>query len=142
MSLIKYNPWDPFEELDRLFRDWPAMNAGKDRGFIPAIDMYQTKDAVVVESPLSGIKPEDVEVTVENGMLTLRGENRHEREVDEKDYYRKEVRSGSFCRRIPLPADVKEEDVKAEFKSGILKITCPKEVKKILEGRKIEIEKK
>lgn len=141
MSLIKWTPFDPFEEFDRFFRDWPAL-AGKDRGFIPAIDMYQTKDAVVVESPLSGLKPEDVEVTVEKGILTLKGESKHEREVDEKDYYRKEVRSGSFYRQIALPTGVKEDAVKAEFKDGVLKVTCPKEVKKIFEGRKVEIEKK
>jgi HSP20 family protein len=72
------------------------------------------------------MRPEDVSVSVEKGVLTLKGESKKEHEVEDKNYYRKEVRSGSFYRELPLPAPVLEDKVTAEFKDGILKITCPK----------------
>jgi HSP20 family protein len=74
--------WDSFEDL------MPTI--------APAMDMYETKSDVIVEAPLAGVKPEEVEVTVEKGVLTLKGESKKEHEVDDKNYYRKEVRSGSF----------------------------------------------
>lgn len=109
---------DPFEEMEGII--------GK--AFVPAMDVYETKDAVVVEIPLAGIDPKEVKVSVEKGVLTVQGESSKEHEVEEKNYYRKEIRSGSFYRQIALPAAVKEDSVKAEFEDGILKITCPKTV--------------
>jgi HSP20 family protein len=88
--------------------------------------MYETDKAVVVEAPLAGVRPEDVSVSVQNGMLMVKGESKKEHEIDEKNYYRKEVRSGSFFRQIPLPTGVLEDKVTAEFEDGVLKITCPK----------------
>ncbi|MFA4830825.1 MAG: Hsp20/alpha crystallin family protein [Patescibacteria group bacterium] len=128
MSLIRWSPWDPFEEMEEMMSRLPAMPnmAQMAKGFTPAMDVYETKDAVVVETPLAGVNPNDVEVSVEKGVLTVKGESKKEHEVDEKNYYRKEVRSGSFFRQVALPAAVKEDAVKAEFEDGILKITCPK----------------
>ena len=96
------------------------------QGFVPAMDVYETKDAVVVETPLAGVDPGDVQVSVEKGVLTIQGESKHEHEVDEKNYYRKELRSGSFYRQVALPVSVKEDAVQAEFSGGMLKITAPK----------------
>jgi len=93
---------------------------------VPAMDVYQTDKAVIVEMPLAGIKPENVEVNLEKGVLTVLGKSNKEHEVDEKNYYRKEVRSGSFYRQVALPAPVADDKVKAEFEDGVLKITCPK----------------
>lgn len=94
--------------------------------FIPPVDVYETKTAVVVETPLAGIDPADVHVHVEKGVLTIEGQSKKEREVEEKNYYRKEVRSGSFYRQVPLPVAVKEEGVQAEFEDGVLRVSCPK----------------
>lgn len=99
---------------------------GMSRGFVPAMDVYETKDAVIVETPLAGVDVKDVEVSVEKGVLTIQGQSKKEHEVDEKNYYRKEIRSGSFFRQVALPAPVKENDVTAEFENGVLKIMCPK----------------
>ncbi|PIZ94820.1 MAG: heat-shock protein Hsp20 [Candidatus Magasanikbacteria bacterium CG_4_10_14_0_2_um_filter_37_12] len=135
--------WDPFQEMEEMMNRLPAL-AGMNmptKGFVPAMDVYETKDAVVVETTLAGVRPEDVEVRVENGLVTIQGETNKEREVEEKNYYRKEVRSGSFFRQVPLPVAVDEEKVKAEFDGGVLKITCPKAGKKV-DGKKIEIEVK
>ena len=128
MSLIRYNPWDPFEGMEEMFNNLPAMrNMGAmQKGFVPAMDVYETKDAVVVETPLAGVDPNEVEVNVENGVLTIKGQSKKEHEVDDKNYYRKEVRSGSFFRQVDLPNAVKEDGVKAEFEDGVLKISCPK----------------
>jgi HSP20 family protein len=116
--------WDPFAELDESMR-LPAVNPSL-KAFVPAVDIYETDNAVVVEAPLAGMRPEDVQVSVEKGVLTLRGETKKEHEVEEKNYYRKEVRSGTFYREIALPAPVLDDKTAAEFKDGILRITCPK----------------
>ena len=125
MSLIRWSPmWDPFAELDESMR-LPSINPSL-KAFVPAVDIYETDDAVVVEAPLAGMRPEDVQVSVEKGVLTLKGETKKEHEVEEKNYYRKEVRSGTFYREIALPAPVLDDKTAAEFKDGILRITCPK----------------
>lgn len=124
MSIIRWSPmWDSFEEMNDMLNNLPAVN---NKGFVPAIDVYQTDKAVVVETPLAGVRPENVSVSVEKGILTVQGHSQKQREVDEKNYYRKEVRSGSFFRQIVIPATVQEDKVEAEFNEGILKITCPK----------------
>lgn len=112
--------WDPFAEMEEMMRRFPS------RGFVPAMDVYETKEAVMVETPLAGVDAKDVEVSVEKGVLTIQGESKKEHEVDDKNYYRKEIRSGSFFRQVALPAPVKEDKVTAEFENGVLKITCPK----------------
>ena len=109
--------WD----MEGFFPKLPSM-----KGFVPAMDVYETKDAVMVETPLAGVNVKDVDVSVENGVLTVQGESKKEHEVDEKNYYRKEMRSGSFFRQVALPAAVKEDKVSAEFEDGVLKIKCPK----------------
>jgi len=135
MSLVKWTPMfpDPFEEMDRFF-DWPASRAA---GFTPAVDVWEDENNVYVESPLPGIDPQNVNVSVENDVLTIQGKSEKKSEVDEKNYYRKEVRSGSFHRAIALPASVKNEGIEAEFESGILKITLPKEER--VKPKKIDV---
>lgn len=135
MSLIKYNPsWDPFREMDDMMQNMPMMRRNMPSSspmamgsFLPAVDVYETKESVVVEASLPGIDPANVEVSIDNNHVTIKGEHNKEREVEEKNYYQKEVRSGSFYRTVPLPAAVKEEHIEAEFEDGVLKITCPKE---------------
>jgi len=137
MSLIRYQPWDPFQEMEDVFNRFPSLPSltGNKNAFVPAMNMYETKDAVIVEIPLAGVDPKDVEVSVEKGVLVIQGETKKEHEVDDKNYYRKEMRSGSFFRQVALPVSVKEDKVDAQFEDGILKVTCPKsapvETKKI-----------
>lgn len=141
MSLIRYNPWDPFAEMEEMFNRLPAMH-GMGKGFSPAMDVYETKTSVVVKAPLAGVDPKDVEVSVEQGVLSVKGETKKEHEVDDKNYYRKEMRSGSFYRQVALPAPVKEDQVKAEFEDGVLKITCPKAAEKKPKKVNVEVKKK
>jgi len=120
MSLIKWTPFlEPFEEMEKFMAEHGS------EGFAPAIDVYETKDAVVVKTPLAGIDPKNVDLSVENDILTIKGETSKESEVDDKNYYRKEIRSGSFFRSISLPAHVISDKAEAEFKEGMLNITIP-----------------
>lgn len=111
--------------MDTFFETF-LQPAVRGTGLIPAVDVYDRKDVVVIETALPGVDAKNVNITVENGVLTISGSTERKTEVDEKDYYRKEIRSGSFTRQIALPAGVKEENAKASFKDGILKIEMPK----------------
>ncbi len=128
MSLIHWSPsLDPFQEMEEVMKTMmPVSSQSLHKGFVPAIDVYETKDAVMVETPLPGVNPKDVQIQVDAGVLTLRGESKREHEVDEKNYYRKEVRSGSFYRQVQLPVVVDEDKIEAVFDGGVLRITCPK----------------
>lgn len=139
MSLIRWSPMlDQFGDFDEMFNRLPAMMDNRPmKTFVPAMDVYETDTAVVVEIPLAGIDPQDVEVSVEKGVLTVKGQSQKEHEVEDKNYYRKEVRSGSFYREVALPTHVQEDKVTAEFENGMLKITAPKaEVKPV---KKIDV---
>lgn len=145
-NLTRWNPFpEPFDDMERMFSDFlPALRRSRDRegdvSFMPAIDMYEEKDNVVVEAQLAGVDPKDVDLSIENDMLTLKGKTEKKNEVDEKDYYRKEIVKGNFYRSFPLPASVKGEEAKAEAEDGVLRITIPKAEEK--RSKKIEIEDK
>jgi HSP20 family protein len=127
MSLIKWTPFlDPFEDMDKFFSEsLPAMRQGRS-GFVPAVDMYEDNDNVIVETQLAGIDPEKVDISIENDTLTIKGEGEKTSEVEEKNYYRKEIRRGSFYRSIPLPTHVLGDKAAAVAEGGVLKITIPK----------------
>lgn len=127
MSLIKWTPsiFEAFEDMDKVFEGMqPTINKISD--FSPAIDMYEEKDSMIVETQLAGIDPENVEISIENDILTIKGESEKKSEVEEKDYYRKEIRRGSFYRCIQLPTHVQGDKAEAEAHDGVLKITIPK----------------
>lgn len=124
MALIKWTPFpfiDSMEEMDKLM-EWP----GGANSFTPAIDVYEDKDDVVVDAPLAGIDPEKVEIAIENGVLTIKGESEKKSEVEDKNYYRKEIRSGSFYRAVSLPTKVDGDKAEATYDKGVLTIRVPK----------------
>lgn len=129
---------DPFDEMDHFF-DWPTLKMPIN--FAPALDVWQDKDNVYVECPLAGIDPEKVNVSVENDVLTIEGKSEKKSEIDERDYYRKEVRYGSFHRAIALPAAVDGEKAKAEYEKGILRISIPKEERAKPKTVKVEVKR-
>lgn len=106
--------------------------------FTPAIDMYEDGDNVIVETQLSGIDPEKVDISIENDVLSIKGESEKKSEVEDQNYYRKEIRRGSFYRNIPLPAHVDGDKASAIAEDGILKIAVPK--RKESGSKKIKIE--
>ena len=93
---------------------------------VPAIDLYQTDEEVVVKAALPGLKADDVQITVTNDLLTLRGEFKWENGHENATYHIREQRYGSFERSISLPVDVQTDKAKADFQNGILTITLPK----------------
>ncbi|MFH0857001.1 MAG: Hsp20/alpha crystallin family protein [bacterium] len=124
MAIIKWSPMlEPFDEMEKLFSDFPPSIA---KGFMPAVDIYQDKDNVYVESPLAGVSPKGIDISIENDVLTMQGDMEKKTEVDEKNYYRKEVRRGSFYRSVSLPTHVIGDKAAANYENGILKITIPK----------------
>ena len=124
MAIIK---WSPLGEIDRFFDEdfFPTMF---DRT-VPAADVYQTEKEVIVEASVPGIDPEKIDISIEGDALTMRGETEDKKEIKREDYYRREIRKGSFQRSVMLPTPVKGEEAKAEFKNGILRIVIPKEEK-------------
>jgi len=115
----------PFFGFHRL----PLMNLlGERRGgdFVPAIDMFEEGNELVVKAELAGLRKEDIRLDLAGNMLTLSGEKRGEEKVERKDYYRVEQSYGTFSRTLQLPEGVNMEAVKAQFKDGILEIRIPK----------------
>lgn len=126
-SLIKWTPFlEPFEDMDKVFSELSPMRRGQGSGFMPAVDMYEEKDDVIVETELAGIDPEKVDISIENDVLCIKGESEKKSEVDDKNYYRKEIRRGSFYRSVPLPTHVLGDEASAEAVDGVLKISIPK----------------
>lgn len=111
-------------ELDRFFNDNFFLSS---QNFLPAIDIYQEADNVIAEIALPGIDPKEVDIVIENDVLSISGERKSENEVKREDYYCKEVRSGHFSRSVVLPMSVKGDEAKAKYDKGLLRITMPKE---------------
>lgn len=141
MAIIKWTPMlDPFEEMDGMLDMWSGGRIPQ--AFVPSMDIYQTDKEVVAEVSLPGIDPNNVNVVVENNVLTIEGKSEQKTEVDEKNYYRKEVRCGSFHRSVALPAAVDANKAKAEYEEGMLKIHIPKDEKELPKSIKVDIKKK
>lgn len=138
MAMIRWTPIVPnFPDFDRMFDDFVG-SAGMS-GFVPALDVYQTQDDVVVEAPLPGMDPDKVNISIENDVLTLEGKFEQKSEVDEKNYYRREVRAGSFHRSVALPTAVNGDRAKATYDKGVLKIVIPKEERAKPKTVKVEV---
>lgn len=135
MALVR---WDPFHELEdmaeRLNRVFsrPALRTtgGKETltvaDWIPTVDISETDDEYLIKAELPEVNKEDVKVTVEDGVLTLQGERRQEKEEKGKKFHRVERSYGSFVRSFTLPESVDENRVKAEYKDGVLSLHLPK----------------
>ncbi len=93
------------------------------------IDMYQTKDNVIIKSTIAGVKPDDIDITIANDMVTIRGERSRDFDASAEDYFYQECYWGSFSRSVVLPVDVDIENVGADLKDGILTVTLPKAAK-------------
>jgi len=115
MRLIPWSPLMNMQDMQEL-----------DFGFKPAMDIYQDKDNVIVETPVVNADPNKVNITIENDVLTVEGQSEKKSEIDDKNYYRKEVHYGSFSRQVALPVAVNGDQAEAEYKDGILRISIPK----------------
>lgn len=117
------------DAVDRFFEDpffrtmWTSRRL--DGGQLP-LDVQTTPDALVVKAALPGIKPEDVEVTIDGNTLTINAHLDEEREDDEQGYLVREIRRGTFSRSVALSSDLKTDDARAEFENGIVMLTIPR----------------
>ncbi len=117
--------------MDRLFDDaftrpFSLMREGGSNWTSPAIDLYQTNDAVVVKAALPGIQADEVQINVSGDVLTIKGETKQEEEKKDKSWHIREHRWGAFERSVTLPIGVLSDRAKADFENGILTITLPK----------------
>lgn len=143
MSLIKWTPFFPeYDDMDKMMSEMLPAVRGEQYGFTPALDMYEDKDNVIVETQLGGINPDKVNISIENNVLTIKGESEKKSEIDEKNYYRKEIRRGAFFRTVSLPTKVDGDKATAVNEDGILKITVPKVPEVKSKTIKIESKKK
>ena len=131
MTITKWNPFIPEIEKDRfnwLFGrdDFWTLDGPAAGNWAPAVDVVENDNAITIKAELPGVEPKDVEITVENNVLTLKGERRFEDEVKKEHYHRLERAYGTFARRFTLAENVDTEHIKAEFKNGMLILTLPK----------------
>ncbi len=142
---------EPFKELttlqDRLNKVFEgllptptSMREGSE--WIPAVDVYEDKEAVVIEIEAPGMKEEDLKVNLENNTLTISGERKFEKEEKDKNYYRMERSYGAFTRSFLLPDNVDTQKIKAKYKDGVLKLTLPKKAEAKPQNIPIEKEEK
>lgn len=141
MNLIRYEPTslnfplfremeEMSDRLNRLFGTWTRPNGGKEPltvvDWTPSVDILETETEYLVKAELPEIRREDVKVTVENGILTLTGERKHEKEEKGRKFHRVERSYGTFLRTFTVPSDADEAKVAADFKEGVLRVHLPK----------------
>ena len=119
------------EEFDRLFRE------GADFAHLPAVDVSSNREGLAVRAEFPGLKPEEIDVAVDDGVLTLTASRQEEKEKDGDTWHRRERRSGRFVRRLRLPFEVDAEAVEASFRDGLLTVNLPRAAEE--GGRKIEV---
>ena len=134
MAVVK---WDPFRDLisiqdrmNRLFEQTLTRSRGEEgvsaTTWTPAVDIYETADMIVMKAELPGVAREDIQIQIDGNTLTLRGERRFAKDVQEESYLRIERAYGSFHRAFTLPAGVQQDRVRALFKDGVLELSLPK----------------
>lgn len=140
--------WDPFAELRRLenvadrlrssFTGARTTGDGEVEGWAIPLDVFEEGDKVKVQASMPGVSPENVKVSIEDDVLTIRGETAEEHEVPSERYYMRERRAGAFYRALRLPDTVDQEKITSEYRNGVLTVTLPKRESE--GGQQIEVE--
>ncbi|MDY6842648.1 MAG: Hsp20/alpha crystallin family protein [Thermodesulfobacteriota bacterium] len=146
--MVELTPWRPFGELpslrremDRLFDRFFGERPGTDLlegKWIPALDVVETTEAIVVNAEVPGMDPKDIHISLTSDTLTIKGEKGQEKEEKEETYYRVERSYGSFSRVIRIPVSVESDKIAAHYKNGVLKIILPK--KEEVKPKEIKVE--
>jgi HSP20 family protein len=140
-ELTEWRPFSDFAELrhrlDQAFRD---LSDGGQHGWTPSVDLVRKEDRLVLRADLPGIKPEDVKIEVEDGVLTVSGQHREEKEEEKEHYMRRERRFGSFSRSMMMPKGVEADEIEATTEDGVLEVTIP--LPQTQESKKVEIKAK
>ena len=142
MTLTRYEPWNLLDqmrrEMDRAFdsrTDEGSSVATSD--WVPAVDIKEEKDSFVIVADIPGVDPKDIEVHMENGMLTIKGEKESEKKEEREGYKRVERSFGSFYRRFSLPDSADAEKITARSNNGVLEVTIGKQEQ--VQPRKISV---
>ncbi|MHA1569390.1 MAG: Hsp20/alpha crystallin family protein [Alphaproteobacteria bacterium] len=144
MALVRYEPWNVLNqlrrEMDRVFESSENAEGSNiaTADWTPAVDIKETDTAFVITADIPGVDPKDIEVNMENGVLTIRGERKEEKEEEREGYKRIERVRGTFYRRFSLPDTADADKISAKSKNGVLEITIPKQEK--VQPRKIAVE--
>ena len=145
MTIVRYDPFRDLrtlqEEVNRLFST-NLTRAFDDEGigrgaWAPSVDIYENKDQIVLEAELPGMKQEDFDLSIENNVITLRGERKFEKTDETDNYHRVERSYGAFTRSFTLPQTVSAEGASAEYNNGVLRVTLPK--KEETKSRRIQV---
>src|SRR5262245_58925853 len=134
MALVRFQPFvDDFQTLqerfNKIFQDSTLAHFGREEAmgsWTPLCDIYEEGDNIVVKAELPGLDRNDIDVQVENNILTLRGERKREKEVKSENLFRTERYYGSFTRSFTLPVTVDTEKIRADYRDGVLQVTMPK----------------
>ncbi len=135
MTMIPYEPWKLMSQLRDELSRFPVFGSEIGRGAVatsdwsPAVDIAEEKDAYIIHADLPGVKPEDIDVSMENGVLTIRGERKDEKSVDQEGYKLVERVQGTFYRRFSLPDSADPDHITAKAEHGVLVIRIPKHEK-------------
>jgi|SRR6516225_11422978 HSP20 family protein len=133
-----------FDQFERGFLRWPSAlrrDGGGGALMSPELDVRENADAITIEAELPGVDEKDISVTVANGMLTIKGEKKQEKEERNENYYLAERSYGTFQRTLRLPESIDDSKVEAKFAKGVLKITAAKRPEAVKAERRIEIKK-
>ena len=136
MSIVQFNPW---RELERLSANPGPTNAdpGNSRGWIPVVDIWETPEAFRIDMEVPAVQAEDVNVSVDEGVLRVSGERKQVERAEDERTHRLERRYGSFSRTFKLPENADEENISARVDHGVLALSIAK--KTVLEPRRIEV---
>jgi HSP20 family protein len=147
MALVRWDPWTTLptlqDRINRLFDDaFPTRTPSREDemsllDWRPTVDTYEEGDNIVIKAELPGVKKEDVSIDVKDNVLTLKGERKHDENIREENYYRRECAYGKFQRAFTLPDAVDPNKIEASYKDGVLKVTVPKTEES--KAKKIEI---
>ena len=137
MTVVRYEPWGLLNRLRREL-DQGFDSPSREASWTPPVDIHEEAAQFVVRADLPGVKPADIEITAEKGVLALRGARNFEQKSDDGHYSRIERVNGKFVRTFTLPENVQTDAIKAQFKDGVLELTIPKVAK--AEPRKIEVQ--
>jgi HSP20 family protein len=145
MNIVKYDPFRELrslqDEMTRLFTGVMPAQFNREEmthgAWAPSVDIYEDKDRLILEAELPGMNRDDFDISVENNVITLRGERKFEKKTDGDNYHRVERSYGSFTRSFTLPQTVTAEGATADFENGVLRVSLPK--REETKARKIEI---
>jgi HSP20 family protein len=137
VKAVELKVWSPFADLEKEWRfDFPRLLTTE---FRPAIDVVRSENEIVLTAELPGMTPDDVDVSLDGDILTIKGEKSDEREISEDDRYVRERSFGSFTRRITVPEGVTAESIEANFDNGVLTVEVKLPEEKMIEPRHIPV---